>query len=141
VIYVIGEPLRPDPNRSGRSAPGPVKIGCSAAPEKRLRALRNVNTPRGTIPSGVWRNRLELHYTCEGSQLLEQALHLYFADLRIVGEWFALNPIAACRRIPVAIEEIYRIFPIRSAPPQFQDPAGETLTPQRNRFSATEPTG
>lgn len=65
-IYVIGSP-------SG----GPVKIGVSIHPERRLQSIQTGN-PR----------KLAILWTGPGDQAEEQRLHRQFADFRVAGEWF-----------------------------------------------------
>ena len=60
---------------------GPVKIGSSADPRKRLLFLRSANhTP------------LSLIHVFEGGEREERVLHKRFAQHRIKGEWFAAVP-------------------------------------------------
>lgn len=91
-IYVIGSPA---------PALGPVKIGYSGEPVGRLNQIK-----MGTaclMPDGMDTATLEILYRCEGSQLLEQALHHHFRKLRVIGEWFRLDPAVAPREVKMAI--------------------------------------
>lgn len=95
-VYVIGCPA---PSR------GPVKIGWTAGdPQHRLGQLR---TGDGSItPEGVNRQGLQVLYSCPGDRSLERALHYRFRQLRLVGEWFRLEPIVAPREVRMAIAEM-----------------------------------
>ncbi|MEU6071396.1 GIY-YIG nuclease family protein [Streptomyces sp. NPDC047082] len=69
-----------------------VKIGYSKDPAKRLWFVQ--------VGSPV---RLELLATYEGGRALEAALHRYFAQYRMSGEWFDLGS-KAVERIGVAVD-------------------------------------
>lgn len=93
-VYVIGPPA---------PAPGPVKIGFTGdSVESRLTAIRAGDTK---APVTVDRQVLEILYQCEGDRQLETALHYHFRDLRVLGEWFALDPVVAPREVRMAISE------------------------------------
>jgi hypothetical protein len=95
-IYVIG-PAAP--------APGPVKIGLSADVERRLHELRTDTT---RVPDSVDRAALTLLYVHEGDRQLERALHLHLCRLRVLGEWYRLDPAVARREVRMAIREVAR---------------------------------
>lgn len=60
---------------------GPIKIGCSAKPISRLRAVE------------IWSPvELELIGSVPGSHNSETAIHYHFGDLRLHGEWFTATP-------------------------------------------------
>lgn len=60
--------------------PGPVKIGCSIAPEGRLATI------------AAWSPiRLEIVAIVDGGHELEVALHKRFAHLALHGEWFGVD--------------------------------------------------
>lgn len=60
---------------------GPVKIGCSGNPRKRLSSLMS------------WSPfRLEIAATFPGEYDLEENLHQCFSDLHSHGEWFRPDP-------------------------------------------------
>jgi transposase-like protein len=60
---------------------GPIKIGCSAWPERRLSALQ------------IWSpHPLEIVASCQGAFADERRLHRQFADCRLHGEWFEATP-------------------------------------------------
>lgn len=56
---------------------GPLKIGWSTDPEKRLSELQTGNA-----------ETLVIHAIFPGSQAIERGLHELFADQRLRGEWF-----------------------------------------------------
>lgn len=56
---------------------GPVKIGCSTDPSRRLKELQ-----RGT------RFTLRMSGVVPGGYDLERDLHRHFSHLRVIGEWF-----------------------------------------------------
>lgn len=62
---------------------GPVKIGHSTRQGvvKRLRSLQTGN-PRQLVVRALF----------DGGMWLENAMHEFFADARLVGEWFAVTP-------------------------------------------------
>jgi len=60
---------------------GPVKLGTSADPLARLRALQTSHYLR-----------LHLRAVWQGDRTDEQALHGRFADARLHGEWFTCTP-------------------------------------------------
>lgn len=60
---------------------GPIKIGTSVDPRKRLREIQTSH------PS-----RLQIVGLIEGGIARERELHQTFAHLRLEGEWFALGP-------------------------------------------------
>jgi hypothetical protein len=93
-VYVIGCPP---------PATGPVKIGWTSNPQVRLHQLRTDTT---ITPEDVDRTSLQVLYSCEGDRALERALHLRFHRLRVIGEWFRLNPAVAPREVRMAISEI-----------------------------------
>lgn len=64
--------------QAGRN--GPVKIGCSAAPEQRMYDLQNSN-----------HERLYLLRTVDGGIPVETWFKHAFAALRIRGEWFCFH--------------------------------------------------
>lgn len=60
---------------------GPIKIGCSATPAKRLRTIE------------IWSPLLlELVASAPGEHRHEWALHQQFAKQRLHGEWFSISP-------------------------------------------------
>lgn len=61
-----------------RSGEGPIKIGSSDNPRKRMATLQSAN----------W-ERLTLLGTCEGGYLRERELHALLGAHRLEGEWFA----------------------------------------------------
>lgn len=67
-VYVICE---------GKNSNGPVKIGWSLDPMKRLGILQTGNP-----------YQLELAHVLPGDRLLESAIHAALRDERMVGEWF-----------------------------------------------------
>ena len=69
VVYFIG------------AEAGPIKIGVSCDPAKRLRTLQTGHP----VP-------LMLLAVVPGGVGVERALHRKFADLRVRGEWFARSP-------------------------------------------------
>lgn len=69
---------------------GPVKIGYTRDPGKRLQAIRS-----GWVPDAVERDELEVAYLVEGSRELERTIHVHFGQQRVTGEWFNLGPTAA----------------------------------------------
>ena len=78
---------------------GPIKIGCSSVPAKRLEDL------------SVWSPfPLEVIATAPGSYKVEQALHQRFAFLHSHREWFHANP-----ELTVAIRRIASGVPIEKA--------------------------
>lgn len=95
-IYVIGPPA---------PARGPVKIGLSGDAARRLHELRTDTT---RVPAGVDRAALVVLYECEGDRRLERALHLHLYRLRVLGEWYALDPAVARREVRMAIREVAR---------------------------------
>jgi hypothetical protein len=97
-VYVIGVP---DP------APGPVKIGYTGTGvSQRLAAIRASDGV--IIPESINRSALELLYHVEAERWMERALHSRFHNLRVCGEWFALDPAVARREVKMAIAEISR---------------------------------
>ncbi len=75
---------------------GPIKIGVSRDPVRRVRAL-SIGSPDAiellaTLPGGVW---------------LEGKLHEYFADYRLHGEWFDEDTPALSELIEAAIDPRY----------------------------------
>ena len=97
-IYVIGPPS---------PASGPVKIGLSGNVDQRLRALR-LGTDTTRIPADACRDSLTLLYSHEGDRRLERALHLHLSRLRVIGEWYRLDPAVARREVRMAIREVAR---------------------------------
>jgi hypothetical protein len=67
-----------------------VKIGRSVNPEKRIKTLAGTKAPEGVdLKSGA------LLGTVPGGCHVERTLHARFSLHRLVGEWFALDPIRA----------------------------------------------
>lgn len=60
---------------------GPIKIGVSIRPEKRLVSIQLISP-----------TRLKIIKTLKGGQDQELALHHHFAHLRLHGEWFEAAP-------------------------------------------------
>lgn len=71
-------------------AAGPVKIGCTTRPMKRLHELMHWSPAP-----------LELAAAFAGTVVDEERLHAHFADLRSHAEWFRADP-----RIDAVIEDI-----------------------------------
>lgn len=73
-------------------AEGPIKIGCSKLPEKRIRQIE------------IWSPQLlEIVVVVPGDHREESVLHQMFGDDRLHGEWFNTSPrlrdvIAYCKR-------------------------------------------
>ena len=60
---------------------GPIKIGCSATPAKRLRSVE------------IWSPvQLEMVASAPGGHAHEWTLHSMFGEDRLHGEWFAVTP-------------------------------------------------
>lgn len=59
---------------------GPVKIGWTVNPHKRLKALQAASP-----------YKLVIRYTLRGTQQLEHYLHERFASSRLEGEWFEVH--------------------------------------------------
>jgi hypothetical protein len=83
-VYLIGE-----------SQTGPVKIGKSANPKRRLGQLQ-VSTPYRlrlfcTVTGYAIRNHPWARPTMISDGCLEKLLHAYFSKHRIGGEWFSLS--------------------------------------------------
>lgn len=79
-VYVIGE--QPELRL--------VKIGVAADAAERITELRRSNGDTITPPD-VDRRLLALLFRAHGDEITEEALHWYFDDRRVCGEWFDLG--------------------------------------------------
>lgn len=86
---------------------GPVKIGCSIMPEKRLKSL------------DIWSPfPLEIIATAPGTHCNERSVHWHLQEDRLHGEWFRWSP-----RLRSLISHVQRN---RSLPPLEPSPYGKT---------------
>jgi|SRR5690349_23447382 len=72
---------------------GPVKIGVSSNPERRLAQLQTGNPARLVLVA------VFLCTTWLIARTLEAAVHLALAPFRLAGEWFRVSPTKACSTI------------------------------------------
>lgn len=79
-----------------QSQSGPVKIGYSQDPEKRLKQLQTGSSDKLTLHA-------KINVEKEHVKLLEKTIHRMNSHKRIDGEWFDLNPDDAVRDIEFAI--------------------------------------
>lgn len=83
-VYIIA-------HLDGRSPCGPVKVGISASPERRLAAIQTANPKHLVLLCTFATPNREM------AKILESAFHEVMAANRLAGEWFDIPPMRSVK--------------------------------------------